>query len=126
MEVRNYPGLPQPARAAPATSSCASWGSTTQNKGFGHPPGVPSHSSAQLLAGWGGEICGWLLTWAPSLPAVSLVWEPSLTPRCSKPQFQFRESLVKCLWMCPQDKFFLWFINLLLLTGICMVYPVME
>lgn len=78
MEVRNYPGLPQPARAAPATSSCASWGSTTQNNGFGHPPGVPSHSSAQLLAGWGGEICGWLLTWAASLPAVSLMWEPSV------------------------------------------------
>lgn len=66
---------------------------------------------------WSRRVWGWVLTWAPlglfvpSVIDVGAIVDPKLlkTPRGS-----------------GQDKFFLWFINLLLLTDICIVYPVTE
>lgn len=131
MGVRNYPGLPQPAReasacgggTAPSTSPCATRGSTTLNKELWQPPGTPPqlHSLCFIGMDWGLVGFG-----AACLSPVSLMWEPSLRPSCSKPREEFRESLAKSLWMCPRDEFSLWFINLLLLSGICIVYPVTE
>lgn len=71
MEVRNYPGLPQPSQqpareasacgraTAPNTFSWASWGSTAQNEELWQPPGIP----LQLHSLWLAELAGWMEGW---------------------------------------------------------------
>lgn len=112
---------------APATPSWATWGSTAPNKELWQPPGIPLLWLTELV-GMGGGVWGWVLTWAPLCLFVCSVTDVGaiVDPKLLKSPEGFRESPPKSLWMCPQEKFFLWFVNLLLLTDICIVYPVTE